>query len=128
MDREDLIDLVADLQHDLGKYLRQPLAFLPETAGEDEIRAALDEALHRTRRTPRGVRGAVEIWDEIVDEGGVDLQSLSGFPAVEAAVEKALAWAEALQQPMPIDRAKAQADLSAVAAAVADLRDEVRGL
>ncbi|MFN3202774.1 MAG: hypothetical protein ACE366_30560 [Bradymonadia bacterium] len=125
MHHDDLIDLVADLQHDLGKYLRQPLAFLPAEATDGEVREALETAIKRTRRTPRGVRGAHMIWQEIVDEGGETLRAFSAFAPLEAAVRQALGWEASLADSAPIDRQRALDDMSAVADAIRDLADEV---
>ena len=41
MDAEAQLDLLFDLLHDLGKYIRMPLSLLPDSAGEQEVRNAL---------------------------------------------------------------------------------------
>ena len=122
-EREDLVDALADLRHDLGKYLRLPLAMLPAQATEGELREAARTALLRTRRGPRGASTAAELWAE----GRAELEPLDRFDrgaAVVAAVEAALSWVPRLDG--PLDRGALQRDLGSVSEAIADLLEEVR--
>ena len=59
---DTLVDLLADLQHDLGKYLRLPLAWLPADAGDDDVREAAREALLATRCAGGRAHAAADIW------------------------------------------------------------------
>ena len=123
-DRDDLLDAVLDLQHDLGKYMRQPFAFLPRNARADEVREALRMALHETRKGGLGVRTAREVWMECV-AGAPRLREVPGFTEAEAAVERALAWEARLSQGEALPRAEIESDLSAVQAALSALRAAV---
>jgi hypothetical protein len=123
MEREDLIDELLDLQHDLGKYILMPLSFLPSQASDDEVHAALRRALFETHKGPRGIRSARQIWTHFEANLGAELDERSSFAPLCAAVERALAWERA--EP-PIDREAARADLAAVMPAIRDLIDEVK--
>jgi hypothetical protein len=125
-EREDLLDLLSDLQHDLGKYVRLPLAMLPRDAGTAELRAALEEALLRTRRSPSGVRSAEALWESFCAEAGERLSAFAAMPALAAAVERALGWRAALADDGPLDRAALEADLEGVGRAIRALLVEVQ--
>ena len=75
---EDLEDLALDLQHDLGKYVRLPVAMLPKDCDDDALRAAVIVGVRHTRRSPRGVRSAEEIWKDAQAEAG---SAMDGFGA-----------------------------------------------
>jgi len=97
MNRNDLIDLLMDLEHDLGKHLWLPLGMLAEDAGQTEVRAAVRQALLNTRIGPGGTRGAAGIWQDFLDEMGTAISELENFEDLEAAVEQALSWEERLE-------------------------------
>ena len=118
------LDALMDLSHDLGKYLRLPLAMLPEDASPAEICVALETALLRTRVGPQGVRAAREIWLEIRAELAEPLAGNTGFEALESAVERALAWERALGGG-GIDRAALSADFEDVTLCIRALIEEV---
>jgi hypothetical protein len=123
---DDVTDALLDLSHDLGKYLRLPLAMLPVDAGPAEVRGALETALRRTRVGPSGVRPAREIWEGLRAEIAGPLAGSPGFQELEAAVEQALAWERALDGGREgIDRAAVAADFEAVAERIRDLIGEV---
>ncbi len=105
-------DLLADLAHDLGKYIRLPLAMLPLGADDDAVRAAAEDALLRTRRGPSGITSAAEIWNEFLGE--LDAEPAWLLPLREA-VERALAYVEDLHV-APTDQIRA--DLEAVTPAI----------
>lgn len=117
----ELLDILVELQHDLGKYLRVPLGFLPAGASDAEVRGALRRALLQTRTSGGHTVSARQLWERACEEGGTTLARAPGFAAVEQAVERALAWEAALQQEAPVDRQQAQADLSGVAEAIRNL-------
>jgi hypothetical protein len=116
-EREAALDVLYDLQHDLGKHALLPLAMLPAEADDDAVRAALRTALRETRRGPSGVRSAAAIWADAADE----LSPVA--PDVRArlrpAVESALRWEAAIDAPEAPDRAGARA-------AVERMRDAIR--
>jgi hypothetical protein len=93
------LDLLLDLKHDLGKYLVLPFALLPKEAAPAAVHEALARALRETRRGPRGV---------------------------QTAVDRALAWEQALDAPAPLDRAAVERDLRAVQEAISALIAEVQ--
>ncbi|MCA9525515.1 MAG: hypothetical protein KC549_04350 [Myxococcales bacterium] len=120
---DTLVDLLADLQHDLGKYLRLPLAWLPADAGDDDVREAAREALLATRRAGGRVHAAADIWQAFLADVQDDLAARAGWPPLVAAVARVLAWTPRLDG--PLDRAALQADLAAVSPAIRALLDEV---
>jgi hypothetical protein len=103
-----LREALSDLQHDLGKYLRLPLVLLPHDADDAAVREAVATALLRTKRSARATKTARAIWADFVAENG------DRWPALRAAVERALAWEAAIEGAGPIDRAAAERDLGAV--------------
>ena len=113
-DRDDLLDALADLQHDLGKYIAMPLRMLPVEADEAAVRDALERALRRTRSGREGVQSARDLWTAFVAEIPAGLPALADL---EAAVARALAWDTALDDGAAIDRARLEADFEAVGAA-----------
>jgi hypothetical protein len=113
------LDLLMDLQHDLGKYIRMPLGFLPANASDEEVHRALDKALLRTRQTPLGNRSARDLWTAFCAEAPAALKSQALFADLERAVDRALAWEKhALAQPGPLPRPALEADLNAVGPAI----------
>ncbi len=125
MDRQELIDHLSLLEHDLGKHLALPLGMLPAGAAPAEVREALVTSLRRTRRTRGRVLSARQIWAAFRSEAGEALlASGERWSAVCAAVERALAWEERLAG-SDIDRDAALADLSAVRPAIRALLVEL---
>lgn len=127
MDRMDLEDALAELVHDLGKYLRLPLAWLPADASPDDVHAAARQALFATRRAGSTTTTAAEIWTAFTDEVGDNLTHLAGWSTLTQAISRAFAWGDRLNGPIaePIDRAAVTADMSAVSPAIRALLDEV---
>ena len=124
--REELLDLLADLQHNLGKYIRLPMAMLGEGAGEEAYRGALKSALLETRKGPSGVLSAQQIWDDFVKEAGGRLRGLGEFKALVSAVKRALEWevyVDPGSPPMPI--ADIQDDLASISEAIRHLMEGV---
>jgi len=120
-----LLDALYDLQHDLGKHLRMPLAFLPVDAPPDQVREALQRALSNTRSSSAGTLSAREIWRRFVDGLSAEERTVPPFNKLRQAVERALAWEERLQGARPLDRAAAQRDLDAVGGAIRAFIDTV---
>lgn len=119
---EEIIEALADLKHDLGKYLRMPLAMLPADASDAEVREAIRAAVFETRKTPKGVRGASDIWEAFLDEARGSISEYAGFAALDEAVGAALAWGDADRSP---DRELAGADMARVSEAIQRLIEEV---
>lgn len=61
-DLEDLVDDLADLRHDLGKYITFEVRFLEDPATDDDLRAALRRDLLETRRGAAGTEPAWDVW------------------------------------------------------------------
>jgi len=121
---DDIVDALDDLQHDLGKYLRLPLAFLPPDASENEVQNAVHRALFETRRAGERVDDASSIWNDFRDEVDGSLDTFETFRILTARVDRALEWSQALgEHARPLDRLQIEADFSAVGQAIRDLRD-----
>ncbi len=123
MTRDDLLDALFDLEHDLGKYLRLPLAMLPADAGPGEVRAAAEDALLRTRRGPTGTTPAAEIWAAFQAEVSGGLTG-PAFTALRGVVDQALSHAQHLGG---ADPDVLRTDLGAVAPAIRAVVAELRG-
>jgi hypothetical protein len=125
---EDSMDLVLDLQHDLGKYIRMPLAYLPRDASPAEVHEALQTALLRTRRSAVGSRSARTIWESFLHEIDGSVRAAEAFGPLADVVERALRWeAVATQAGAVVDRERAERELSAVLPAIRALAQELDG-
>lgn len=121
---EDELDRLADLQHDLGKYLRMPLGFLPRDASNDQVRAAMRKALLETRPA----RSARSLWEAYLHACDDRVRGCAGFEVLQAAVDDALAWEERLDDDA-IDRAAVERDFAAVQDAIRRLQaDMTKGM
>ena len=121
----EIVDAILDVKHDLGKYIRMPIAMLPEDATDTAVRDALLHALRRTRVGSRGVRSARSIWDDFAAEVAPMLGGEPAFVALTEAVARALAWEERAAGDAPIDRGSLEADFAAVGARIRELLNEV---
>ena len=111
---EPLADLLLDLAHDLGKYIRMPLAFLPKDAPNPQVHAALQKALLGTRPG----QTARQVWDQFLRQAG-PLPSQPPFVRMQAAVDRALQWEQLAQaEGGQVPRSQVEADLDAVGPAV----------
>jgi hypothetical protein len=121
-----LRDVLDDLRHDLGKYLAMPLRMLPADASQAELRKALEEALHRTRRSPRGNQPAREIYAEARAELVKARANAQRLAALDAAVAMALDWERVLRnEDAELERAAVERDLLRVRELLEDWLDEV---
>jgi len=64
VDHEALLELVARLKHDLGKYIAFQIRWVDDTAPVSERRRALEADLLETRRGPSGTVDAHAVWLE----------------------------------------------------------------
>lgn len=119
---DDLIDALADLKHDLGKYLRLPFSMLPPGETQEQLREAVERAILKTRSGPRGVRPARDIWSGFVEEIGARGMAFNSFPGLRDSVERALAW---LGETGKLDRVAIESDMAAVGKAVQGFIEEV---
>lgn len=113
MTTDDLLDALADLQHDLGKYILLPISMLPADATDADVRDALRIALRETRTGPGGSRSAAEIWRGFLAEVGRGLEEIPAWTDLTRAVDQALAWEPGIDG-MVLDRRAIQKDLHAV--------------
>jgi len=121
---DDIVDALDDLQHDLGKYLRLPLAFLPADASAEDVREAARRALFETRRAGAVIDDAASIWGRFREEMNGALDALPTFHTLTTQVDRALEWSQPLREHQAaIDRLRIEADFSAVGQAIRDLRD-----
>jgi len=114
MTNDDLLDALADLQHDLGKYILLPISMLPGDATDDDVRDALRVALRETRTAPGGTRSAAEIWRGFLAEVGDALEEIPAWTDLTRAVDQALAWEPSIDGNAVLDRRAIQQDLHAV--------------
>lgn len=122
----ELIELLLELQHDLGKYIRLPLAMLPANASNAEVREALEMGLIYTRQGPGGTRSAETIWRDFLDEAQERLRGFQAFPALCDTVEHALAWRSSLTPTAPpIERDALDSDLQRVSEAIRNVIVEI---
>lgn len=120
-DRESLLDLLLDLQHELGKHLVMPIAMLPREADGDAVRAATARALLHTRERGGHPVSAQALWAAADAEGGAALRALPGYPALRGRVHAALAWEARLRSDDGLDRSALLADFRAVGDAIREL-------
>ncbi|MEL6758756.1 MAG: hypothetical protein AAFP04_00005 [Myxococcota bacterium] len=117
--RETAIDRLYDLQHDLAKYIRMPLAFLPSHATPDEVRVALQRALRTTYRRAEDVLPASMLWQQCADSLPDAVRAHASFERLERVIERALAWDAAIDDVrVTIDRNRVLGDFGAITAAI----------
>ncbi len=124
--KEELVDILTDLLHDLGKYIYMPLAMLPPDASDTEFMEALGKALYETRGTTTRTRSAREIWKMfLMDEDG-RLEGRAGFAQLHETVGRALAWEDFLRPGKPsIPRHRVEHDLAQISVAIRTLIKEL---
>ena len=124
---DDLLDILMDLQHDLGKYIRLPLAMLPADPSADQLKDALEQALLRTREANGKAHPAREIWQAFLDESEGQWNRFSAYQKLVDSVKRALGWERFLS-----GRLKAESlqdilrDMQGVQEAIRDLIEEVK--
>jgi hypothetical protein len=123
--RDDLLDMLLDLKHDLGKYIALPLSLLKKDADPGEVRKALEVALRQTRKGPKGVKSARDIWNTFLDEAQIPLSGYRAFPPLKKSVMVALSWESVLKGKSIIPRESVERDLRAVKTAIQGLINEV---
>lgn len=82
---EDLVEDLADLRHDLGKYITFGVRFLGPDPAAGDLRAALEADLHRTARRPSGDEAAWEVWARLRPRG---LDSDPDVRRIDAGVQR----------------------------------------
>ncbi|MSQ82126.1 MAG: hypothetical protein EXR77_04300 [Myxococcales bacterium] len=124
MDRDELTELLDDLQHDVGKHMVLPVAVLPADSSAAVIQLAVLRSLDK-----------VSIWRQFVARHGGDRYPTSassdgtligqhaGIVTITSAVDTACAWADRSGAELQI--AAVVADMQAVAAAIRAARSGV---
>ena len=125
MTTDDLLDALADLQHDLGKYTAMPVTMLSTDATDADLREAVRVALRETRRSPTATRSAGEIWDAFLAEVGDALAGSHAWEALCTAVDRARAWELRLPGNAPLDRGAVTGDLCAISTRIRALTAEI---
>ena len=115
-----------DLQHDLGKYLTLPIAWLPEDCSEAELRDTALKALQETRPGPDGVRSGREIWSDFVTEHAKEAKDRAVYDRLQQSVEGALAWEGRLSGDQPVERTAVLQDFRAVAQEISTIIREMQ--
>ncbi len=99
-ERETILNLLRDLNHDLGKYLTLALRFLPSDAGDSELSDTVADSLHRTRNHQDRHESAESIWHRYRAELDPHIKT-PYFPEqtwndLAAAMSKVLSWGKRL--------------------------------
>lgn len=124
--REEMLDILFDLKHDLGKYVRLPLAMLPAGASDKEVVEAVRHALFATRTGPAGTRPARAIWDDFVAEAKGTLEVRTGWPRLQSSVAAALAWETRVHdRATAVSRTEVERDLASVSESIQALIEEL---
>lgn len=119
-----MLELLDDLQHDLGKHLRLPLAMLAPNSSKAQLHVAVQDALLRTRHGPNGVQSAEMLWQQFLQAAGPEFDSYPSARLARASVANALIWQNASAD--ELQRSEIEADFLAVAQAIRELRAEVQ--
>ena len=122
---DDLYEALRDLRHDLAKYIRMPIAWLPTEAGQAEERDALELALRKTRVQSGVATPAREIWERFVGEHKEAFGHYKGSESMVEAVQIALAWDDQLTENAALDRDKILSDFDRVTLTIRNLIEEV---
>ncbi len=120
--REDLLEALYDLKHDLGKYIRLPVAMLPPNASPTDLRQALARGLFETRKGPAGVLSAGQIFAAFTGEYGRNCEQFSAYERLTRAVDRALALNDCTDA---MERGEIMHALGNVSAAIQTLIEEV---
>jgi len=110
-----LVETLACVRHDLGKYLTLGVRFAGEEPGEHDLREALRSDLLRTARRPSGDEAAWQVWGRVRPAG------LDDDPDVRR-IDAGIAALEAADLDVPLEA------LIAVAAQAAAVSDATRSL
>jgi hypothetical protein len=82
-----LFPLATQAKHDLGKYIAFQSRWLPESATNQDWHQALQSDLLQTRKGPKGVESAVEIWASL-EAGFAPLADDEDIQSVQRAMDR----------------------------------------
>ncbi len=119
-----MLDLLDDLQHDLGKHLRLPLAMLAPDCTKAELYAALQDALLRTRHGAHGAQSAEMLWQQFLEAAGPTYDGYPHARHLRTCVASALIWRHASAD--ELQRSEIESDFLALAQAIRQMRAEVQ--
>ena len=123
-----ILELLDDLQHDLGKYVQLPLIMLPKDAEASVVRSAAYSALFETRRSSKGIESAEVLWTDFRAEVGNQLLGCQCWLPLVSALEAVFAWGPRIEdETQVLDRVKMTEDFCAVNSAIRALQDELDG-
>ena len=126
MSRERLAyEALDQLKHDLGKYMRMPVAFLSPDASKEDLKQALEMALLQTRSSAQGYQKASEIWGNFLKDWGASFDEHQTFQRLVSTVENALSWEAALEDDSRLNQTEITRDLSQVNQVISTLMDEL---
>jgi hypothetical protein len=128
VNKDELLEALYDLKHDLGKYIRLPVAMLPVNVEIDEVISAAKMAIERTRRGPGGDISAAALWERFVSEWHEVAEAFNTYQPLGQAVSRAVSWSARVEHRKESwEREALERDLSAVGEAIQSLIEEVRG-
>jgi hypothetical protein len=126
--REELIEVLLDLKHDLGKYIKLPVVMLPKDASSDVLAAQVVRAVQETRKSARGTLSARDLFAAFDEIWQPYLEASPAYERLRRAINDA-EHLSALAKTAPLDltRAEVEPRLCAVSDAIVALLREVEG-
>ena len=126
--KEELLEALYDLKHDLGKYIKLPVLMLKKEASAVELSAEVIRAVEQTRKGPKGVLSAQMLLSNFEDEWGTYVEGEATYARLTSAVDDAGALAmRAKTAPESLTRGEVESVLFSVADAIEALLREVEG-
>ena len=124
--REALVETLDELKHDLGKYIKLPVAMLPKDAPKEALAEQIIIAVEETRRGPTGVLTAQMLYDRFSKEWGGILKGISSYERLKEALGRAYALVPiAKTSPNSLSRDDVEARLFVISELIAELMMEV---
>jgi hypothetical protein len=125
-EKEDLLEALSDLKHDLGKYIKLPVTMLPGDADSAEVARQVKQAIQRTRRGPEGDRPAADIFGAFTAEWDEVIRAFRGYRTLCRALARAISWSTRVDEgPQTWSRKDVEADLKMVGETIQALMQEI---
>lgn len=96
--KDELVEILMDLKHDLGKYMFLHLSHLTQDSPPDMVNEALHTALYETRTVSGVTQSAEQIWQRYKNELALLDYSFDGHARLISAVEAALSMQQFLSR------------------------------
>ena len=126
--KEELLEALSELKHDLGKYIKLPVTMLPWEVDPGEVALEVKRAIHRTRRGPDGDRSAADIFGAFTAEWEGEIRAFKGYRRLCQAVAQAISWSARVDEgPETWSRKDVEADLKMVGETIQALMREIEG-